>query len=168
MRDAILELLTQKGYKAMVPRQIMTAIGSDDLTGVMKTLNSLEDEHLIIHDNVGHYATLEYFHVYLGTIDIKEAGVGFVRVEGETKDIFVSKKDKLNAMDKDLVYVQVTKRMPKGPEGVVIEIVKRNTTHLIGVLKKKNNHYNLEFLDRKDNLSVTIFPKNTEKTKLVY
>ena len=166
MRDAILELLTQKGYKAMVPRQIMTAIGSDDLTGVMKTLNSLEDEHLIIHDNVGHYATLEYFHVYLGTIDIKEAGFGFVRVEGETKDIFVSKKDKLNAMDKDLVYVQVTKRMPKGPEGVVIEIVKRNTTHLIGVLKKKNNHYNLEFLDRKVNLSVTIFPKNINNAKV--
>ena len=166
MRDAILELLTQKGYKAMVPRQIMTAIGSDDLTGVMKTLNSLEDEHLIIHDNVGHYATLEYFHVYLGTIDIKEAGFGFVRVEGETKDIFVSKKDKLNAMDKDLVYVQVTKKMPKGPEGEVIEIVKRNTTHLIGVLKKKNNHYNLEFLDRKDNLSVTIFPKNINNAKV--
>lgn len=166
MKDAIYELLTKDGYKPMVPRQIMNAIGSNDLTGVMKALNSLEDEHLIIHDNVGHYATLAYFHVYLGTIDIKDAGFGFVRVEGEAKDIYVSKKDKLNAMDKDLVYVQVTKNTPRGPEGIIIEIVKRNTTHLIGVLKKKNNHYNLEFLDGKDYLSVTIFPKNINNAKV--
>ena len=166
MKEAILELLTKDNYKAMVPRQIMTAIGSNDLTMVMKTLNKLEDEHLIIHDNVGHYATLQYFHVFLGTIDIKAQGFGFVRVDNETKDIFVSKKDKLNAMDKDLVYVQVTKDTPRGPEGIVIDIVKRNTTHVIGVLKKKNNHYNLEFLDGKDNLSVTIYPKNINNAKI--
>ena len=165
MKDKILDLLSTSNYKPMVPRQIMSAIDSDNLTMVMKCLNQLEDEHLIIHDNVGHYATLEYFHVFLGTIDIKERGFGFVRVENQEKDVFVAKKDKLNAMDKDLVYVQVTKNTPKGPEGVVIDIVKRNTTSVIGILKKKNNHYNLEFLDGKD-LSVTILPKNINNAKV--
>ena len=78
MKDRILELMEQENYHAMVPRQIMKVLDSDDLVMVMKTLNELEDEHLIIHDQHGHYALLSYFDVYLGTIDIKESGFGFV------------------------------------------------------------------------------------------
>ncbi len=166
MKELILELFNKPNYRPMVPRQIMKEINSDNLTQVMKTLNELEDEHLIIHDDQAHYATLEYFNVFLGIIDIKQAGFGFVRIGNNTKDVFVGKKDKLNAMDKDTVYVQVLKETPRGPEGVVVDIVKRNTTHLIGVLKKKNNHYNLQFIDDRNYLNVTILPKNINNAKV--
>lgn len=166
MKDRILELMEQENYHAMVPRQIMKVLDSDDLVMVMKTLNELEDEHLIIHDQHGHYALLSYFDVYLGTIDIKESGFGFVRISEDTKDVFVKRKDTLNALDKDLVYVQITKNDPRGPEGIVIDVVKRNTIFLIGVLKKHNNHYNLKLNDKKSYLNMTILPKNINTAKV--
>ena len=67
MKDLILELMHKDNYRALVPRQIMEKIGSDDLVSVMKTLNELEDEHLIIHDTHGHYAllSLRAVHVFI-------------------------------------------------------------------------------------------------------
>ena len=52
MKEQILELMSKPSYKALVPRQIMEQINSDNLTAVMKCLNELDREHLIIHDNV--------------------------------------------------------------------------------------------------------------------
>lgn len=166
MRDQILDLMNQKNYRAMVPRQIMSAIGSDDLTEVMKTLNQLDTEHLIIHDEGGHYALLSYFNVYLGRVDKKDSGFGFVLVPELEEDIFISKRDMSNALDKDLVYVQVFKNTNKGLEGQIIEIVERNIVDIIGVLKKRANNYYLQITGKYHYLSITIPPKHLNHSEI--
>lgn len=166
MKEQILELMSKPGYKALVPRQIMEQIGSDDLTNVMKCLNELDREHLIIHDNVGHYALLSYFHIYIGVINVKEIGMGFVKVDGFDKDIYVGKRDTLNAMDGDTVYVQFTKNTTRGPEGVVVDIIERRFKQFIGVIKKRKTGYSLQIKGKYNYLTIVINQKHLKNAKI--
>ena len=166
MKEQILELMSKPGYKALVPRQIMEQIGSDNLTNVMKCLNELDREHLIIHDSVGHYALLSYFHIYIGVINVKEIGMGFVKVEGFEKDIYVGKRDTLNAMDGDTVYVQFTKNSTRGPEGVVVDIIERRFKDFIGVIKKRKSGYCLQIKGKYSYLTIVINQKHLKNAKV--
>ena len=166
MKEQILELMSKPGYKALVPRQIMEQIGSDNLTNVMKCLNELDREHLIIHDSVGHYALLSYFHIYSGVINVKEIGLGFVKVEGFEKDIYVGKRDTLNAMDGDTVYVQFTKNSTRGPEGVVVDIIERRFKDFIGVIKKRKSGYCLQIKGKYSYLTIVINQKHLKNAKV--
>ena len=49
MKEQILELMSKPGYKALVPRQIMEQIGSDNLTNVMKCLNIINKLSLLFY-----------------------------------------------------------------------------------------------------------------------
>ena len=165
MKERIMELLNSSDYKASPARFIAKSIGSDDFVGVVKTLNQLEEEHLIIHDDRGFYGTLKYFNIYEGIIDLKDAGFGFVQVDGFEKDIFVKKNDTYNAMNGDIVYVMLTRPSRISFEGQVVEVIKRKRPFLIGKLKKKHNHYYLDLND--DNRTkVTIQPKNISSGKI--
>ena len=166
MKEQILELMSKPGYKALVPRQIMEQINSDNLTAVMKCLNELDREHLIIHDSVGHYALLNYFHIYIGVINVKEIGLGFVKTEEFDKDIYVGKRDTLNAMDGDKVYVQVTKNTTRGPEGVVVDIIERRFKEFIGVVKKRKSGYSLQIKGKYSYLTIVINQKHLKNAKI--
>ena len=165
MREAILSLMSEAKYKALVPRDIMKAINSENLTSVIKCLNELEDECLIIHDCGGHYALLAYFDVYLGVIDMKEAGFGFVKVDTRPKDIYVPYNDILNALDGDTVLVQVLRDTPRGPEGTIIEVVERKTRALIGVMQKRGSHYYVHPSGKYASLTLEVLPKNINQAK---
>ena len=166
MKEQILELMSKPGYKALVPRQIMEQINSDNLTAVMKCLNELDREHLIIHDSVGHYALLSYFHIYIGVINVKEIGLGFVKTEEFDKDIYVGKRDTFNAMDGDKVYVQVTKNTTRGPEGVVVDIIERRFKEFIGVVKKRKSGYSLQIKGKYSYLTIVINQKHLKNAKI--
>ena len=166
MKEQILELMSKPGYKALVPRQIMEQINSDNLTAVMKCLNELDREHLVIHDSVGHYALLSYFHIYIGVINVKEIGMGFVKTEEFDKDIYIGKRDTLNAMDGDTVYVQVTKHTTRGPEGVVVDIIERRFKEFIGVIKKRKSGYSLQIKGKYSYLTIVINQKHLKNAKI--
>jgi ribonuclease R len=77
-----------------------------------------------------------------GTISVHQKGFGFVRCE-EGPDVFVPKHCLMDAVDGDTVEVEVNPVVSaKGPEGVVVAILKRSRTHLAGiVIMKVKNHY---------------------------
>lgn len=166
MKDKIIELMSKPGYKALVPREIMKCLGTDSLTDVMKTLNELDREHKVLHDNIGHYALLSYFHVYIGVINVKEFGMGFVKCDEFEKDIYVGKHDILNAMDGDTVYVQHTKNTARGPEGVVIDVIERRFKEFIGVVKKRKNSYSLQIKGKYNYLTIVINQKHLKGAKI--
>ena len=67
-------------------------------------------------------------------------GFGFVGVEGYDKDIFIPKSRMSGAIDGDDVSVEVYDIVSeKGPEGRVVEIVKRSKKHLVGTIVKASD-----------------------------
>lgn len=77
-----------------------------------------------------------------GTISVHPKGFGFVRCQ-EGPDVFIPKHSMMDAVDGDTVEVEVNPVVSaKGPEGVIVAILKRSRTHLAGIiLQKTARHY---------------------------
>ncbi|NGX64030.1 MAG: Ribonuclease R, partial [Candidatus Anoxychlamydiales bacterium] len=80
-----------------------------------------------------------------GTLRTNPRGFGFVVVEDKNiKDIFIPKTQMKNAVDGDIVEVQIKQITAKGLDGTILKIVKRERTHLAGIVyskhKKKNSY----------------------------
>lgn len=77
-----------------------------------------------------------------GTISVHHKGFAFVKA-GEGPDIFIPKHATGDAVDGDVVEVEVSSIVsPKGPEGSVVAILKRSRTHLAGtIVGKSGRHY---------------------------
>ncbi|MBS0629029.1 MAG: VacB/RNase II family 3'-5' exoribonuclease [Verrucomicrobia bacterium] len=73
----------------------------------------------------------------VGTMRMHPRGFGFVVSEDpEQKDVFIPKHLTRNAVDGDLVEVTAvpSSKPEKGPEGEVLAIIKRERTHLAGII----------------------------------
>ena len=71
-------------------------------------------------------------------------GYGFVRMEGETEDYFISEKNVNGAMHGDTVLIEPIDRFaPKGKskEAVIIDIIKRATDTIVGTYDAAKNQY---------------------------
>lgn len=77
-----------------------------------------------------------------GTISVHPKGFGFVKRE-EGPDVFIPRQALMDAVDGDTVEIEVNPVVSaKGPEGVVIAILKRSRTHLAGIIvQKTKGHY---------------------------
>lgn len=77
-----------------------------------------------------------------GTISVHPKGFGFVKCE-IGPDVFIPRHALADAVDGDTVEVEVNPIVSaKGPEGIVIAILKRSRTHLAGtIVKKTARHY---------------------------
>jgi ribonuclease R len=161
MKNLILELMTRDDYKPLEASKIQEVLGLTDaasFTKIVKCLNQLEDEYIIGHTAKGKYDLLKRLNRFIGSLDLKDAGFGFVITDELEKDIFIPKKMTLNALNRDTVLVELTTGLDN-PEGKIIEVVKRNTTYLVGTLKQRGNNYIVYPDNFKANL-IAIIDKN--------
>lgn len=161
MKNLILELMTRDDYKPLEASKIQEVLGLTDaasFTKIVKCLNQLEDEYIIGHTAKGKYDLLKRLNRFIGSLDLKDSGFGFVITDELEKDIFIPKKMTLNALNRDTVLVELTTGLDN-PEGRIVEVVKRNTTYLVGTLKQRGNNYIVYPDNFKANL-IAIIDKN--------
>ncbi|MFC2087259.1 ribonuclease R, partial [Bacteroidota bacterium] len=76
----------------------------------------------------------------VGTIDIKNAGYGFLQSDEIDEDVFISQKNLNKALNKDVVKVYCHAHKKNGRlEGEVVEIIKREKTSFVGSLEISKN-----------------------------
>ncbi len=69
-----------------------------------------------------------------------QKGFGFVKIEGQSSDIFISKENGNTAMDGDTVdLILLDKSHGTHLEGKIIKVVKRKTSKIVGIFKKSKN-----------------------------
>ncbi len=73
-----------------------------------------------------------------GTLSKHRKGFGFVITEEEGEDIYISARSLHGAMDGDLVLVDLIPPPLWGssPEGIIIKVLKRSTTEVVGTFEK--------------------------------
>ncbi len=99
----------------------------------------------------------------IGTIHVHTKGFGFVSPEDKVKypqDIFIPKHLKQNAVDGDTVKaaININKRSEKGPEGLVISVIKRAKSEMVGTVW---------MFDPKGNILLYVPALGTSKSALV-
>jgi len=96
-----------------------------------------------------------------GIVDMTRTGAAYILVEGLEGDIHVSQKYMNYALDRDKVKIQSWK--PSGrrnPEGEVIEVLERATSHFIGTLSV-SARYSFVMPDRENMpVDIMVYPEN--------
>ena len=78
--------------------------------------------------------------IYIGKFIANAKGFGFVEVEDLETDIFVGEMDVKGAMHGDTVEVRIrTYRGGKRPEGVVVKVLERGITEVVGTFQRGKN-----------------------------
>lgn len=183
MKETILSIMRQEDYKAMTINQMTEALSLNtaaDFTHVLKSLNELEQDAVIARNAKNEYDLIERLGFFIGTIDIKQRGFGFVRVDEEAQDIFIPKSKINGALSKDRVFVKVIEDAgSRGlKEGVVVKVIERGLDFIIGnyvsrkekgVVKSDNPVINLTvFVKKEDSLGAVTNHKVKVKLNTIF
>lgn len=99
-----------------------------------------------------------------GHLSVHAKGFGFVTVKKGT-DVFIPVENMLNAMDGDLVSVEIIKKVPqKSPKGKIVNILTLHKQEIIGVFKRSKDGGSVIPSDERYNNPITI-PKESISTQ---
>ena len=115
---------------------ILLQVSKENRDELKKILDVLESEGKIHVTSKGKYIKGEAKHL-VGVYAAHPRGFGFVTLEGETEDIFISEDDINGAFHSDKVEI-ILKAAPVGKrrEGKIIRILEHGTTTLVGYFQK--------------------------------
>lgn len=163
LEDLILEYLDSDSYIPSDYHEIALKLQSRDdsldLNEIYKALVNLENDFLILRKNGDKIFSLKKLNLYLGTLEIKRKGFGFVRCKDF--DVFI-KKDELNgAINKDKVLVKLLKSSSKeNPEGYIYRVLEHGYDLIVGDIVQEDQKYYLKPDDTTLNFLIRILDKN--------
>ena len=118
---------------------ILLQVPKDQRNELKRVMDALEAEGKVHVSSKGKYSKGEAKHI-VGTYTAHARGFGFVVVEGEAEDIFISEDDANGAFHNDQVEI-VIKATPAGKrrEGKITKILSHGTTTLVGYFQKNKS-----------------------------
>jgi len=143
MIEKIKALLSQEATKKLSLDDLKERLeisSSTEFKALVKALNSLTKEAVIIESKNHEYSLIENTNYLVGSLDLKEKGFGFViPKDPQENDIFISKDSVNGAMNLDQVLVYVLKNKSGArPEGEIRRVIERKYTHIIGTLQYRD------------------------------
>ncbi len=154
-KEKILELMKQKTYKPMTAKNIAVfmEVPKKEYMIFFKIINELEEEFKILKIKGDKYKISKKKYIE-GVYRKNQKGFGFVKPisentenrnnKEEVEEIYISKKDSLNALNGDIVIVQPDKEIKmfgnnkekKRLEGKVVKILKHEKDEVVGLFKQ--------------------------------
>ena len=104
---------------------------------------------------------------FTGIFRGNEKGFGFVKIEDEENEIYISRGDTGEALDGDEVLVKITENESRKEhkEGKIIKVISHNKDKIVGVFEKSKNFGFVVPDDKKINTDIYISKKNSKKVK---
>ncbi len=134
-KKLIEELLEDKKYKPMTMREMagFMQVPKEERKEFNDIIYGLLGSGKALIDKRGHIKKAGS-DVKVGRFMATKKGFAFVRVEGETQDVFVESDNTANAYDSDIVQVKIIREAENGykPEGVITGIVERGHSVVVG------------------------------------
>lgn len=140
-KKIIYEFICDEFYVPMKLKELsmLLQVPKDQKGELKAVMDSLEKEGRVHVTQKGKYIKGEAKQLR-GMFQANARGFGFVTVEGESEDIFISEDDMNGAMQGDEVEVIITKA-PEGKrrEGKITKIVQRGTQRIVGYYQSRKN-----------------------------
>jgi len=163
LSESILKILNQDSNKTFNYKQIAAKLGVDDPSSrnqIIKKLKDLQGKEKVSETERGKYQIIRSKDYFIGRLDMAGRGQGYVIVEDQTIDVFISNNNLNKALHGDEVEVYVFRRKKSGKtEGEITKIIKRNKTEFVGVIKIQKNFAFVEMTDAKMYTDIFV-PKN--------
>ena len=150
MKERILNILKDKERSIHELQHVLDLNNSEGFTALLKALNQLEDEGKIVRNDKNEYLLIENSNYILGVLHINKRGFGFVIIDEESDDIFISSRDLKDAFNMDTVMVELKKHQTGSrQEGRIVKVIERGQTRLVGLLKNAKRELVFDADDQK-------------------
>ena len=137
MREKILEKLEEYG-RALSFEELDSALNINSVEDTMllqNTLKDMENEGDIYHSNKDKYMLFSNSNLRKGILRINKKGFGFVEVQNEDEDIFISRDSINGALESDEVIAEITEvKEDLKREGRIVKIIKRGLSRVVGTI----------------------------------
>lgn len=134
-REFILQHLEKTGAPARYPSLVKAfdLKGKKNQEALYRRLGAMIRDGQLLTDRKGRYALVKQMGMLQGYVICHRDGYGFLAPDDGTSDIFLNPRQIKSLFPGDRVIVRVvSKRGQDKREGVIIEILERNFTHLAG------------------------------------
>ncbi len=158
MKEAILNLLQEKEYNPLSAIDIFELLpyeSSTDFKEFMKTLLQLEEEGIVFETKKHKYILASRANLLQGVFKVNHKGFGFVIMENDD-DIFVVRSNFQEAINGDVVLVEVLNHEGLRREGRIVKVLKKGNTFFVGTYHEKKSHGYVLLDDPKMGLKIDI------------
>ncbi len=140
--QTILNFMQDKEYIPMKPREIamILNIPKERYSELLEILDKLESDFKIIKNRKNRYRMNDEKFLE-GTYRRNAKGFGFVKLEDQEEEIYISKENTLNAFHEDKVLIKILnpKESGKRQEGKIVKILSHKKNTLVGTFQYSKN-----------------------------
>ena len=166
--DIILEFMKSENYTPMKAKEMAIILGvpKNEYQEFTLILKELEDNYKITKNRKNRYRVMEDSFEE-GTYRKNQRGFGFVKIENQEDEIFISKENSLNALNGDRVIVEIIedKDRTKRAEGKIKKILKHERDTVVGTFQNSKNFGFVVPDDRSLGTDIFISKSNFAKAK---
>lgn len=168
LKQKIMEYFNDNASKPLTVHEVEELLNIDDpdeFTLLMKSLNELEETGDLVKTRKNRYGPPEKMNLVRGEIQMHAKGFAFLLPDQEgADDVFINPNDLQSAMNKDKVLVRIEGRDEQGkrPEGVVVRILERAQTTVVGTYDD-NGSFGFLVADDKRMAHDIFIPKSASK-----
>ena len=140
-KNRILKLIADKNYKPMKQKDIayLLQVPAELKEEFRQMLKELVDEGKVILTKRGKYQPVSDF-TKTGTFTGHQKGFGFVTVENEEEDYYISSRDTMGALNNDKVMIRIISApYGKRKEAEIVRIIEHANCEVVGYYKKSKN-----------------------------
>lgn len=145
LKEEILQYFKESGTKPLSVQELEEIFGMQDVEDfktLVKTLNELELEGSLIRTRKNRFGLPAKMNLIAGKIEMNRKGFAFLIPDDENeKDVYIHASDLNSAMHRDKVIVRIEKKSNKESraEGVVIRILERAATKVVGTFEESHS-----------------------------
>lgn len=170
LEQQIISIFQQNPTLALNYKRISKALGIKDVSNkklISFILQELTENGVLIESQRGAYKLKVASQFVEGKVDMTQSGAAYVVVEDAETDIYIHAKNTKNALNGDIVKVNVfpTKKNSTKLEGEIVEIVERAKSQFIGIVQKSKNFAFLAIDDPRMPMDIFIANENLKGAK---
>ena len=164
----ILQLLKDENYKPMKPKEIamLMRVPKNEYNDFLNVLGNLELNLKIQKNRKNQYRIVEKVY-YDGIYRKHSKGFGFVKIESDEDEIYISKDNSLNPLNGDRVLIEIVeeKNKLKKAEGRIVKILKHEKNTVVGIFQNNKNFGFVVPDDKNFGTDIFISKKNFGKAR---
>lgn len=140
LKSAVLRVFNQNPEQPLNYKQVASALNIEnnhERKLVANQLENLKQEEMLGEQSPGKYVLIKRSAHVTGRVDMTRSGSAYVITDDQSeKDIYIPPKFMYNALNKDIVKVfLLARKKRKGPEGQIVEIIKRDKEEFVGTIE---------------------------------
>ena len=167
-QQKILDLMKDEDYVPMKAKELamIMRVPKNEYGDFLEVLGNLELEMKIQKNRKNRYRLVEKTY-YDGIYRKNQKGFGFVRLEDQEDEIYISKENSLNALNGDRVLIEILEESNKvkSAEGKVVRILKHEKDTVVGIFQNNKSFGFVVPDDRSFGTDIFISKKNFGKAR---